>query len=394
MRSANSMRFLSIGVAAALGLTFSATASGQSNPGPQSSTQQQPAANSGGATKSTPGATPTLSAGDRSINDAYQKSKTAATLEDYGQIVSMCQAGIDHEATPERTAYAKKLSDWAGARVHNKQGEKEVANGDEKAALKEFEAAVALDSNFWRALHNRGVSRAGAGNAKDALADFEAVIKLNPNYANAWFNRGELKYAKNDFAGALDDYNQAIQLQPNDPGFYSSRGHAKYHLGRANEAMIDYNRAVQLEPNNAAWLVDRGEAFREQAQYQAAAADYRDAIRLNPKFGRAYLGAAWLMATCPDARFRESDKAISAAQKAIDLDGDKDYRYLDTLAAAQANAGQFDAAKKSVNQALAIVPPKEMPQVRQRSDLYESGRAYREGAPPEQVRAAAAIRTQ
>ena len=288
MRSANCMRFFSIGVVAALGLTFSAAASGQSNPGPQSSTQQ-PAANSGGATKSTPGATPTLSAGDRTIKDAYLKSKTAATLDDYNQIVSLCQDGIDHGASAESAAYAKKLSDWAQARVHNKQGEKYIADGDEKAALKEFETAVALDPNFWRALHNRGVSRAGAGNANDALADFEAVIKLNPSYANAWFNRGELKYAKNDLAGALDDYNQAVQLQPNDPGFYSSRGHVKFRLGRTNEALADYSRAVQLEPNNAVWLVDRGEAFRELAQYQAAAADYRDAIRLNPKFGRAFL---------------------------------------------------------------------------------------------------------
>ena len=227
---------------------------------------------------------------------------------------------------------------------------------------------------------------------KAALADFDTVIRMNPNYANAWFNRGELKYAKNDFAGALNDYNRAVQLQPSDPGFYSSRGHAKYHLGRINEAMADYNRAVQLEPNNALWLVDRGDAYREQGLYQPAAADYREAIRVDPKLGRAYLGAAWLMATCPDVRFRETDKAISAAQKAIELDGEKDYRYLDTLAAAQANAGQFDAAKKSANLALDVVPPKEMPKVRQRLDLYESGRAYREALPAEPVRAAAAIR--
>ena len=99
------------------------------------------------------------------------------------------------------------------------------------------------------------------------------------------------------------------------------------------------------------------------------------------------------MATCPDARFRETDKAISAAQKAIDLDGDKDYRYLDTLAAAQANAGQFEAAKKSANLALGAAPPKESSKIRQRLDLYEGGRAYREGGPAEPVRSASAIRT-
>ncbi|HEY2883337.1 MAG TPA: tetratricopeptide repeat protein, partial [Pirellulales bacterium] len=275
----------------------------------------------------------------------------------------------------------------------NKRGEKDVGAGDEKAALKDFEAAVTFDPNYWRALHNRAVSRAGLGDAKGALADFDSVIRMNAGYANAWFNRGELKYAKGDFQQALDDYNQAIQLQPGDAGFYESRGHAQYRLGRLREALTDYNRAAQLDPNDATVLVDRGDAYREQALYQPAAADYRESIRINPKLGRAYLSAAWLMATCPDARFRETDKAISAAQKAIDLDGDKDYRYLDTLAAAQANAGQFDAAKKSANQALAITPGKETAHVRQRLEFYEGSRAYREGAPAEPVRAAAVSRT-
>jgi tetratricopeptide (TPR) repeat protein len=395
MRSANCARYLAAGIVIGLATSPAANVWGQSTTtGPRVSPQELPSGSSGGPASQTPAAKPALSAADQTIKDAYQKSKTAATLEDYQRIVSLCQDGIDHGASAESAAYANKLSDWAQARVHNKQGEKFIADSDEKAALSEFEAAATLDPNFWRALHNRGVSRASMGDAKGAQADFDAAIKLNPNYANAWFNRAELKYAKNDFAGALDDYNRAIQLQPSDPGFYSSRGHAKYHLNRVNEAMADYNRTVQLDPNNTTWLIDRGDAYREQGLYQPAAADYRQAIQLNPKMGRAYLGAAWLMATCPDARFRETDKAISAAQKAIDLDGDKDYRYLDTLAAAQANAGQFDAAKKSVNLALEVVPPKEMSKVRQRLDLYESGRAYREGGPAETVRSASTARMQ
>jgi len=361
---------------------------GQST-GPRAAPQELPAGNSGPGAKQSPAAKPELNPAELSIKEAYTKSKTASSLDDFSQIISQCQDGIEHGASADNTAYAKKLQAWA----YNKRGEKYVAEGDEKAALNDFDSAAALDPAYWRALHNRGVSRAASGDAKGAQADFDAVIRMNPNYANAWFNRGELKSGKNDFAGALDDYNRAVQLQPSDPGFYCSRGHAKYHLGRVNEAMADYNRAVQLEPNNALWLVDRGDGYREQGLYQPAAADYREAIRIDPKLGRAYLGAAWLMATCPDARFRETDKGISAAQKAIDLDGDKDYRYLDTLAAAQANAGQFDAAKKSVNLALGAAPPKESSKIRQRLDLYESGRAYREGGPAEPVRSASAIRT-
>jgi tetratricopeptide (TPR) repeat protein len=139
-------------------------------------------------------------------------------------------------------------------------------------------------------------------------------------------------------------------------------------------------------------LVNRGDAYRDQGAFGPAAADFREAIRIDPKLGRAYLSAAWLMATCPDAKFRDPEKAVAAAEKALDLDGDKDYRYLDTLAAAQANAGQFDLAKATVAKALAAAPKSESPRVRQRSQLYESSRAYREGAPAEAVRPASAMR--
>ena len=50
------------------------------------------------------------------------------------------------------------------------------------------------------------------------------------------------------------------------------------------------------------------------------------------------------MATCPDERYRNEELALTAAQKALELDGDKDPRYIETLAAAYANAGQYDSA--------------------------------------------------
>src|SRR5262249_43576151 len=151
-------------------------------------------------------------------------------------------------------------------------------------------------------------------------------------FANAWYNRAELKYDQGDFSGALQDYDQAIGLESSDAGFYNSRGHTNYRLGRLREALRDYTQAVKIDPNDASVLVNRGDAYRDQGAYGPAAADFREAIRINPKLGRAYLSAAWLMATCPDAKYRDTDKAVAAAEKALDLDGDKDYRYLDTLA--------------------------------------------------------------
>jgi tetratricopeptide (TPR) repeat protein len=327
-----------------------------------------------------------LSAADQTIADAFEKSKTAAAIADYTAIIDECRAGLEQGAKGDGASYAKKLQAWA----HMKRGEKQAEQRDATAALADFEAAIKLDPKLAKAYQNRGVSRAELGDTKGAMSDFSEVVRLMPTYANAWYNRGELKYEQGDFLSALADYNKAIELQPRDGGYFNSRGHTNYRLGRLREALSDYNRAVQIDPNNAAALVNRGDAYREQAIYGPAASDYKDAIKIDPKLGRAYLSASWLMATCPDQRYRDADRAVSAAQKAIEMDGDKDYRYLDTLAASLASAGRFDEAKATAEKASKRAPAKEAANIRKRMEAYADGRAFREGAPSETVRPASA----
>src|SRR5262245_8484188 len=222
---------------------------------------KSPGKSAPGAASSNP-ATPAkpMSAADQAIREAYEKTKTASTMEELGIVINLCQDGLNQGATGESAAYALKLQAWA----YNKRGEKHANSGDEKLALKDFEIATSLDPTLWKALHNRAVSRAALDELKGALADFDAVIRMSPRYANAWYNRGELKSEQGDFAGALRDYDQAIQLQSGDAGFYNSRGNANYRLGKFREALEDYSRAVRIDPNDAAALVNRGDAYREQ----------------------------------------------------------------------------------------------------------------------------------
>lgn len=306
---------------------------------------------------------------------AYNKSKAATSEKDYSEVIEVCGDAMQAGLKGDNATYVRKLMAWG----HNRRGELRAKAGDEKQALEDFQAAIELDNTLWRAIHNRGVSYATVGDYKRAVEDFNLTLELNPRYPNAWFNRGELRYEQRDFRGAVEDYTRAIALAPNDAAAYNSRGHAHYRLGQYRSALSDYSSAVRLEPENAAAYTNRGDAYADQGYYSQAADDYRTAIEFNPKLGRAYQSAAWLMATCPQEQFRNPQLALESAEKAIQIDGDSDYRYLETLAAAQASAGHFEDAEKTQKRVVELAPKSDKERSQARLELYERGLPFREG---------------
>ena len=118
-------------------------------------------------------------------------------------------------------------------------------------------------------------------------------------------------------------------------------------LGRIDEALEHLTRAIELAPRDAAALASRGDLLTDMGEYEAAAHDYEQAIAINPKFADAYRGSAWLLATCPDGAVRNPGVALERAQKAVELERKADATTFDTLAAAQASVGDFQAATRN-----------------------------------------------
>jgi tetratricopeptide (TPR) repeat protein len=79
-------------------------------------------------------------------------------------------------------------------------------------------------------------------------------------------------------------------------------------------------------------------------------------------------------------RYRNVDLAVQAAEKALELDGEQDVKYLDTVAAAYANAGQFDKACETLARAI-HTSPADAETFRTRLALYQRQQPYREPQP-------------
>lgn len=327
-----------------------------------------------GAAKSTPEAIELIG------KQAYGLTQTAKTETDYRKVIDLCERGIAAGASQKLEVYGKELIAWA----QNRLGQIKLDAGDIDQALVDFNASIASDPAKWLAYHNRGYVYATQGEFEKALADFNRTIELNPTFVRAFVNRGELYYADGKFAEAIADYTAALKLQPNQPDVHNQRGHAYYRVGKAREAMEDFNRTLQLDARNIEAYVNRGDLASDLGQYAEAARDYRRAVDLAPRQHRPYVSAAWIMATCPDARFRDPTLAVTAARRALDLLGEDEaefrHRYLDVMAAALANAGEFAEAAKTEGEAIAIAPEAVKADYEARLKLYEEKKPYRHAA--------------
>ena len=96
---------------------------------------------------------------------------------------------------------------------------------------------------------------------------------------------------------------------------------------------------------------------------------------------------AWILATCEDAEIRDGAQAVRLAERAYQLADQGNYMYLDTLAAAYAEAGQFDHAVKTAQRAVKLARngtnQESAEDIQGRLELYRAKRAYRESFSPE-----------
>src|SRR5262249_36518141 len=107
---------------------------------------------------------------------------------------------------------------------------------------------------------------------------------------------------------------------------------------------------------------------------------YGEVLRLDPKDADAYSSLAWLLATCPDQKYRDGARAAEHATQACELTSWKAPYFLATFAVACAEIGSFDEAIKWQKKALesSSYEREEGTAARQRLKLFEERKPYRE----------------
>ena len=307
----------------------------------------------------------------QSYSGLFLQAQQAYRAGDFDRAIDLNNAALALEISPEEASVA----------VMNR-GNAYGAKGESERALRDYNEAITLNPKNAGAYVDRALILSQRGEFEDADKDYREGLRLNPNQWQAYFNRATDDRDQGRLEEAIEDLNNVTKLNPQFAAAYASRGAIRMQKGEIDQAIKDYNRAIKLDPHSVNAYTGRAGAYARKKEYAKAISDLEKLARLNPKKPDVALNSlAWFRATCPEARVRDGSKAIAAATKACELTDWKEWGYIDTLAAAYAEAGKFEKAIKYQKQALKMVSNDQGGVVQEAKDrlaLYQQHHPYRE----------------
>jgi tetratricopeptide (TPR) repeat protein len=295
---------------------------------------------------------------------------------------------------------------------------------------------VNLKPLFWKVYFYRGVICYDANadgvlgtkaNVEVAIRDFTTAANLlsvgapenreeyaDLRLADCYQGRAGCRMALGDYDGATADYIRAINAinasQSTLVEIHQCRGVAYLAKGAYDSAILDFTYAIKHVPNPSGdTYALRGTAYLCKGDYNRAIADYTAGTKRDYYSGESYIVLARLRASCASAKFRDGSAAVSMAQKGFymliwpyaenfsiaqqyavrDQVSSRDVAEMilqsrpfaqDTLAAAYAATGDYEAAVKAQTIAIENLPKSssELPEYEARLDLYKRRQPYRE----------------
>jgi tetratricopeptide (TPR) repeat protein len=251
-----------------------------------------------------------------------------------------------------------------------------------KAAIQQFETALENDPNNNNALLGLGIAYGKAGNSRKASALFRKVTVSDPENYHGHFFLGLALANLGQNAEAIEELQTVRRLAPDHFLLHAYLGRFLAKANRYDDAIDILRRGLAVRPGEGELHYQLGSAYAVKGDIAGAIRSYRQALATGSDWPPALDKLARLLATQADARYRDGRQALRLANLACEKTKFEDVNYLDTLAAAQAEVGEFALANVTLQQAIdkarAAGRRDIIVELENRARLYRAGKPYRE----------------
>jgi len=276
------------------------------------------------------------------------------------------------------------------------------AQGRLQDATAAWEAALARQPEHVGALANLGAAHRLAGRPGEAAVLLQRALAVQPEHVESLHNLASLALDRGDPETAERLYRRVVVQNPRllTKALQAVQCEARISLGvllarrgQLDEALALLNQAQQQDRTAPEPYLHLASVYVVRKQYADAAKVLHAGLEACPQardggdaggYPRLQDHLAWLLATCPDARCRDGVQAVRLAEAAVAAVPGK-AQFLDTLAAAQAECGEFARAAATARKAEEAAGTAGQDvlarNVAQRRQRYETDKPWRDGGP-------------
>lgn len=241
---------------------------------------------------------------------------------------ALANAIVDHTPSAERATPAApatgsetaQLAYWKGRALLDRRD----LTGNVRAALAEFEKAIAEDAKFamahgglaeaqW-AIYQQTNDKARAdramastrtaidlepdrpsvryiaaltafrlGDNRTARTELTRALELQPTYEDAIRLNGAVLMRQGDVEGGLAEFKKVMALRPNAVALYRDMGVALFSASRLQEALDAFETALAVSPGSALTMIQAGAAAQSLGDHRRALGYYEQANAIQPR---------------------------------------------------------------------------------------------------------------
>jgi tetratricopeptide (TPR) repeat protein len=239
------------------------------------------------------------------------------------------------------------------------------------SALYEFNLAYVLDKQ---------------GRMGEAIEQYRRTLHMNPLDLSTLTQLGLCLGRAGEHSAAVTYLRRAAELKHDSPGVWRNLGVSLENCNRRAEAIACFRQAVKLESKNLASRLRLATALAADGKTSEAEAQFHIIDEMDPGWRESVRKQAWIFATAPAQPGRDRETAVWAAEtacRAVPQPPPADY--LDTLAAAYADAGRFAEAIAMAEKAFTAAEAEKNSDlakaIAERLAIYRQNKPYHEPTP-------------